>query len=344
MCIRDRGGPRQVRVLVAAHVHPFEAGLAQLGQQHARLPVVGPARDLAVRHLQPDAGPPRDLDGLVQRGGQAGALVAHVRRVRHPVPVRHLGQRHQFRRAGVAARRIDEAARQPARPCGEGRRRQLAHPFQVALAQALVEAGHGPAQRRVPDERRHVVGRPGVLDGVQVLGERPVGHVLAGQLLQRGGGGGVGEAAVAVDLGGDALEQLERLRPRHQRHQVGVRVGVHEPGGHRQPGRVDHPARVPEVAAHLHHPVAGDGDIAHDGRRAETVVHRSATQDEIGHAHHPTPTRAGNSCGRPPNNGPGIGGPDEDARGSQRSFASARSRIHRDPLLRGACGSRGCWL
>ena len=159
-----------VGVLVALGVDAVEAGRGQARQQPAAHAVGGPPGRLAVRHLEPHPGRPGDRHRLVQGRLQVGALVAHVGGVDAAVAGRHPGQRHQLRGAGVAARHVDQPARQPDGPGLERLVGQVGHPLRRPRPQPLVQPVGGQPQGPVPDQQGQVVGRPGP---VQPPGQLP---------------------------------------------------------------------------------------------------------------------------------------------------------------------------
>ena len=106
---------------------------------------------------------------------------------------------------------------------------------------ALVGAGrdaavaHRPLAHRVVAAERHRVGRAAAgVDSPGVAGE-----VLPASVADGAGNAAGRTAAVAVDLGGDALEQLGAVLGVVQLRQVAVGMGVDEAGRREEASRVD---------------------------------------------------------------------------------------------------------
>jgi hypothetical protein len=298
----EDGGPGVVRVLVALGVDPLQPGRGQPPQQPPGRAVGGPAGRLAVRHLQPGPGGPGDRHRLVEGRAQVGALVAQVGGVDAAVGGRHPGQGDQLKGVGVAAGHVDQAAGEADGPGGEGLGGQGGHPGRRPRAQPLLQAVGGQPQGAVADQQGQVVGRSGPVQAVGQLAEagRPdrgaAGQVApeGGRDLGRGGvQGGEGEPAVAHHFGGHALEELERLRLVEQVDQVGVGVGVHEPGRDGQAVAVDPAQTGRRVAADRHHPPPGHGHVGHPPGSAEAVEDGPALEEQTGRGHGSGPVATG---------------------------------------------------
>jgi hypothetical protein len=223
-----------------------------------------------------------------------------------PVPAgHHLGERDQLVVVGGAHRRVDQpggqadgavvetVGHQPEDPVALGRRRRPA-----------IETDDTRPHRAVRDERRHVAGRPGPLDGRQV--SRDVGPVqlqlrieiqIAGSRADLGGGGGAGagwsdwsdtQPAVPDDLRRHPLPDRAVRRRVGQQGQIGMGVDVDEAGSDHQPGHVDDAAagrRRPQDQ-----PAAADTDIDGARGRTGTVIDDTAREHHV-HAttEHETP-------------------------------------------------------
>ena len=215
------------------------------------------------------------------------------------VLLQHLGQLHQLLPLAEGAGGIDQ-------PQGhtEGARLQL--PLQQVLQLLHLlrfrvpvhKAHHRPPQGAVAHQLAVVGGaavvrhHPGVLlqAGHSQLGQAPGGQLqlaeeVAADLvpaLRRAGQDG--DAAVAGDLGGDALVQLALRLIVHQGAGVRVSVDVDEAGGHRQSGHVHHlPGLLAALRGDAGDAPLPDADVSGIGLGTLPVHHRAAPQDQIIH-------------------------------------------------------------
>ena len=249
---------RGVRVLIPAHIDAFGSGTVEGVEQQGALPLVLGAERLAVRDLHPGTGATADLERLLERLAEPFAFVPHVGRVRTSPPGRDPGDRHDLIGVRVRRRNVDQPGGQAHGARAERLFRQRAHRGERIVREIAARAVRGEAERPVADQRRDVVRRAGGFDAIEVVGERagegrhtgqqvPPGIVdVAGRyLVQRRHR----EPTVADDLGRDPLEQLERLRFRHQWQRVRVRVRVDEPGSDEPPLGGDRPPCGSHVAS-----------------------------------------------------------------------------------------------
>ncbi len=283
---------RGVRVLVAPDVDTLGARAVERLEQQRALPLVLRTERLAVRDLHARAGATTDVDRFVERRAEPLALVAHVGGVRAPPPGRDPRERHDLVGLGVHRRDVDQPGREPDRPGTERLFRQRAHGGERVVRELPARAVRGQSKRPVADERRDVVGRAGGLDAVEVVGERSrrdrdAGKQVAPRFLDVGGGRVVqrchGESAIAHDLGGHALQQLERLRLGHHRHGVGVRMRVDEPRRDEPPLGGDRPRCRSDVVPHRDHTTRLDRDVGSHAGRAQPVVDDATGDDQIVH-------------------------------------------------------------
>jgi hypothetical protein len=290
----EHGRAGVVRVLVTLGVDPGQPGRGQPLQQPPGVSVGGRAGRLAVRHLEPGPGRPGDRHRLLEGRLEVRPLVAHVGGVGAAVGGRHPGQGDQLAGRGVAAGHVDQPAGEPDRPGLERLGGQGGHGLGRPGPQPLLQAVGGQPQGVVPDQQGQVVGRAGPVQAAGQLGEAGrLDRDAAGQAAPQGGRdlgragvqGGEGEPAVAHHLGGHALEELERLGLVAQVDQVGVGVGVDEPGGDGQPVAVDPSQPGRRVAADRDHPPPGHGHVRDPAGVAEPVVDGPALQQQPGAGH-----------------------------------------------------------
>ncbi len=205
----------------------------------------------------------------------------------------HPGDLRQLVALREAARRVDQAGREADRARLERLGGLTTHLSDGARAQHVVGAVGGQPQRVMAHQECHVVGGSVPFHGGKELGERrrrdvnPAREPLVHRPDQLGGIAGhrsEAEPAVPGDLGGDPLQQFERLRIVHQRDDVAMGVRVDEARGHEEPvaGNL---ARAGHVhVADLADPAVGHDDVAGLAGRAETIEDDATAQNErLGH-------------------------------------------------------------
>ena len=284
------------RVDVEADVEPVRVGRLERRPTVVGLGPVGPTRGRHVRDLDPRLGPSGHADRFAERGAEAGCVVAHVDREQRVPGRRGGGDRDQFVFVGRDEGHLGEPGRHAERPFVEGRQRRL-------LDGLAVGGGGGPrldaespdAEGSVPDERRHVDRWTGPFEGLEVPGEgRPVDRHCRIEVACRSLGADevpvgshrrrVADAAVAVDLGRDALRDLAARPAIAQEGEVGMAVDVDEAGRDDETGRVDDPSRLGIAKiADRGDPVAHDADIRSTPWRIEPIDDLPVADDEVVH-------------------------------------------------------------
>ena len=248
------------RVLVGAHVQalgprpldlPQELRHAAPGPLSRRLEVVDLRRDLRL------AGDPEDL---VQAGVEADrpvvALVPLVRDVAAAVAGRDPGEGDELVGRGEEARNVDERAREAEGPFLHGLRHRGLHGLELrGRRRAVLLADDQVADAPRADERPQVDRRAAALQLLEVAGQRREGRRVA--VVRVRGAAGLeharverrDRAALAGDLGRDALGDLAG-GPAVDQHAV-LRLPHHvdEAGRHHQAARVD-----PAAGPRLRHP------------------------------------------------------------------------------------------
>ena len=236
------------------------------GQALGALPPRRAADRLVVGHLHGNARLLADADRLAHRVEQPLGLVAHVRDVDAPVPGRHRRERDDLLGRREAARHVEEARRQAERARLHRFGHERAHAVElVARRRAVLGPQHLAANRALPREDGPVRADAG-----------------GGNLVQMRADGPRRAAVVALGQSGDPLQQVV-VGGRHVEdaaHGVGVRVD--EPGGHHEPGRVDHAIRdrVGQVAD-ARDAVPAHTDVGPDPRVPRPVDDPAAAHDQI---------------------------------------------------------------
>ena len=270
--------------------------------------------DPLVRHHDPHAGAPPDLDGLADGIGPSQhpvpgvGGVAPAGRLHQPGELRQLiGRRGPAGRVVQPGRERDRTGRQPRLgvsphdpPLVTGGRRRA--PARGPEPQR--EVGHGrheverqPAAEplqvclRGPGAHRRLVGRTGAVD-------RERGAPELGRLRRREPG--PAEPVGRREVGRHALDQRRPPVVRSQQRRLGVDVRVDEPGAHEPVGRVDDRACGRQGARWLHgdDPVALDRDIGQHGLRPGRAVDDPATADEQVGRHPPSTATRAHRAGR----------------------------------------------
>ena len=303
---QDRGEGRRrgrVRVLVGPDVEPLGPGTLQ---QRDRLAGPAPHRAgaaLEMRDLEPRPGHARIRrrahggDRLLEGGEHAGRLVAHVGGVQPATPGRGRYEQCHLVGSGVHPGRVDQPARQPERP-GVHRRIDLAdHRVTLQVVRGSpIRPDDRAAHRPVSDEEGDVRTERDLVDGIEVLAERPpardelVGskrqlHQLAaaiGERRQR-------VAAVPGQLGREALGEMADERAVDEQRSVGVSVRIDEPWRHGPSrdvdDRRDRPILDRREVADGQDPVAQDADIRQLPGCAGAIDHEAATQQQVERRH-----------------------------------------------------------
>ena len=295
---RLRGG---VGVLVQRDAHAAVDGLVDEAQRLPRRAPVALAAHLVVRDDQRHVRGLCDGDGLSDGLDYVVGLAAHVRGVDAAVGADDLAQLDELLDVGIDAGHVDE-------PGAQAQAAVLHRVAQARLHQRQLIGGglavgaphHRHAQHAVPLQEG-VVARLGLgvgvrqkgakvaeaLDVLEVLRAHLLGEKAADLGVVRVGHGKGRGAALPRDLGGDALRDLahrEHLRIQADEAVV-VRMAVDEPGGERQPCRVDHGARLVagvecDLAVQYAH-------VAHIGGRARAVDDAGVADDEVQHVCQP---------------------------------------------------------
>ena len=139
----------------------------------------------------------------------------------------------------------------------------------------------------MPHEAEHVEAERLLRERVEVAAEARPGHLDAGQVPDhpplhptRIGDGREGEAALARDLGGDALADLAVGAPVREEHGVGMGMDVDEAGRHRRSRHVDAARGLdPREVADRGDLAAGDADVGEERGRAGAVDDAASAQD-----------------------------------------------------------------
>ena len=206
-------------------------------------------RDLEPRPLRSfvASGPDR-RDQFLEGLEQPGTLVAHVRRVETTAPCGRRDESHDLLRGGVHPRRVDQPGRQPERTRVQRGPHLMHHrPALMVGGGACLGAHHGPTDRPLPHEERHVQPEPLLGNGIQVLPEgAPAGDELVraqGQrddLPPRIGDGCERLTAVAGQLCRVPLAQMADEATVHEQRAIRVTVRVDEPRRDDETRGVDH--------------------------------------------------------------------------------------------------------
>ena len=274
--------PERARVHVERDVLPRVArGLDELDAAAALLDPV--ARD-EMRDLQPHLGIRTGANRLGHRVGGALVALARVGRVEGRLP--------RQRRQLVLARRLLLRVLEPGRVAPGAVVERLAQQHLHLGELGGVGRPVGQAERRQPqlpvrDEAEHVDGGPAGLERLEVLaGRAPADRKVVGVAVDRAtsllriADREAAEAAVADDLGRDALVDRAHRTRIHQQRVVGVAVDVDEPRRDGQARRVHLcPVRLERAdrrdAAVLH------ADVGHTALGARAVVDHAAADDEV---------------------------------------------------------------
>ncbi|CDN41650.1 hypothetical protein BN871_AJ_00020 [Paenibacillus sp. P22] len=191
----------------------------------------------------------------------------------------------------IAAGGVEQADRQADGAGAQPLLQQLLHPAQLrGSGRAVVEAHDGDPQGAMGDVGRHMFSRSGSGDIVHVFADRiplPVmpgtaddgGNVAAQQLLPVREYRRRSESAVADDLGGDALAELDLAERMVEDHEIRMAVAVDEAGGNDASLNIDRLRRLRVHAADsgnhsiLHAYVAAEPRIAAPVHDASVFEH-----------------------------------------------------------------------
>ena len=223
---------------------------------------------------------------------------AHVRGI-HAAVLRHdFRQLHQFVGIGVHARRSDQARRHAkvaGLHCGAD---QLTHVRHLRCrGRALGHAHRRNAHRGVTDQEHDVVAQSIGLQASDVLVRRTpvpaqIANVAAEKPVQLHHGRGAGiaersrtEAAVPVDFGRHALQELAVAGWPDQEGQIGVGVHIDEPGAHDATTNVDARGSISRRQVTKGNDAAtGDPNVGSIGARARPVDHQATGEHQL-HTH-----------------------------------------------------------
>ena len=289
--VDERGRVREdVHSLLARRRHPLDCPLPAA----IRRPGVVP--DVQVRDLGADPSGPGDGEELVDRLEEGRVAVSDVARVDAVVVARGRVQPRELVEARLPPGVELEPRRHPERARVHRLAHEALHRGELRLARRRARDARGEADRVVPDEPGEVRRVPDVREELEVLTERRPGddgavvaervqaarHVRARVVGHRR----VAPAAVADDLGRDALpDRALRGRVREQR-EVAVAVRVDEAGTDDLAGRVDHAlgGRLRRKAADLDDPTVVDRDVAEERWAPGAVGDPAATDQDVEHA------------------------------------------------------------
>ena len=284
------GGQRRVEVRQAerARVHVERDVLPRvargLDELDAAAALLDPVPRDEMRDLQPHLRLRAGADRLGDRVGGALVALARVRRVERRLP--------RQRRQLVLARRLLLRVLEPGRVAPRALVERLAQQHLHLGELSRVGRPVGEAERRQPqlavrDEAEDVHRGPRGLERLEVLARgAPRDREIVGVAVDRAASllriadREAAEAAVADDLGRDALvDRADRTRI-HEQRVVGVAVDVDEPRRDREPGRVDRSAARLERAdrgdAAVLHADVGDATLG-----ARAVVDRAAADHDV---------------------------------------------------------------
>ncbi len=285
----EAGGAGGVGVDVGGDRQPL--GARRLDARDHRLelrPVLRPRR-LEMVDLGPHAGPPGDLQQLLERLQQLSAFASHVRDV-HAAECRgHLGQGDQLVGVGEVGRRVDQRRADAQRPLLHRPAHELAHPLQLlGRRRPVLVADLVDPHRRRAHERGHVRRHAALLQVLEVLAERRPGdvvadvvlaldHLLLHRLVER-----PHRPALAEDLQRHALEQVAHAAAVLDQAGGGPAQHVDEARRHRQAAGVDVDAGAcRRQIADLDDAVTRERQIGNRGRTAEPVVDGAAADQYV---------------------------------------------------------------
>ena len=282
--------------MVQPHLQPLLVGPFDQGQGEQRFVPIGLALGLVVGYLAAAAGAAGHIDHILHRFHQAQGFRAHVHAEGAVVAGGHLGHRHQLIQPGVAPRRVNQPEADAHGALLQGLGGHAAQGVQLLGGEGAVlvlPLAHNTADGAVAHILSHVDAQAQTGDmvhGGAVI--RQIGHFARGParfflLVSQGPAvpRGVGRAAVAADIGGDALARLVvALRVAEHRH-IGMGVGVDKPGGHIVPRGIQllGGLGLGGQQAHIGDLAAFHGHIGPEGRVARPVDHAAVADDEIKH-------------------------------------------------------------
>ena len=267
----DRRAP--IGVHVVADVPSLRTGPLDPADHLLGLAPVRPIHGLEMGQVHGRARALPDLDDLLHGLEKGVPLSSDVGYIDAPVLGQHPTQLDQFPRVGEGTGLEDQPRGHPHRALRQPLGEKTFHPGEfVGSRRTVLRSDHGHPQGPVTDMGGHV-DRDAPLGEIMVVLRQgpprsrdpaeeevaPLGPKLPRRLRTRNRR----EPAVAVHLRGDALHHLGPGLGLFVLHHIGVRVDVHEAGGHDQVRRVDDPvrARVPKTS-HRGDSVLADSDVA----------------------------------------------------------------------------------
>ena len=246
---RDRVEPRRDRRRCRPRCRRRRARAESILATTSRHPApVALAGDLQMPDLHRDPRLAADPDRLVERGDDLGALRPQVRRVdaAEPEPPRVASATAPRSRRRAPAGTGARSRRRPPPRASPSRTRALICSSSLRRRRPVAVAQDHPPHLGGPDVAREVDPDALLLEPGEVFAERaPVGRRCRnGRSPARSAAmieslSGAGGAALAGDLGGDALEDLGREARVDQQRQLGLAQHVDEAGRDDLPARVD---------------------------------------------------------------------------------------------------------
>ena len=292
--VLERVAAGGIGIGIAVDVEPARLGRGDHVERARGLAPIVHARAFEVHDLDMDAALLRDLDRLRDRLQHLVRLVANVGEVAGIVALDHAAERDHLVRLGIGAGGGEQAGRKPERA-----RPRARPPASAIMAASSAGVGDRLAmpmtmRRRVlwPDQHAGVHGGGG--KAVEIVRERrrlerqpgrARAQVVAQQLDLARQRRRDREAAMADDLGGDALAHLALGLGIDRQGKVGMGLDVDEAGRDREAGGVDDlGCRVPEVRSDGGDAAVADGEIAVPAGGAAAVEDQAAAdQDIAGH-------------------------------------------------------------
>ncbi len=231
-----------------------------------------------------------DVDRLRERLEYLVRFIAQMREIAGIVAFEHVAKRDHLWRFGVGAGRGEEAGREPERAGNEGILEQRDHGVELARGRrAALHAHDHQAQRIVADQHAGIDRGRG--KAVEILRERRLlerqpwragTEVIAQQCDLARQGRRDREAAVADDLGGDALANLALGLGIDRQREVGMGLDIDEAGRHRQALGIDHlGCRAFEIRRNGVDAATADGDVAPPAGRAGAVEQQAAADQDV---------------------------------------------------------------
>ena len=273
---REPRGEGGVRIAVEGDVDARVVGVVDLLEHPVDLVEVGRILGLEVGDFQAGARFAGGGDGFVHGFEHVVVLIAHMDGVEGVVLFDHFVERHHFLGVAIAAGGIFQAVRQAYGAQRELAVEHLAHfPQIVRGGFYVVGTDHGFAHVAVAADEGHIA--VDVTPGRAAV-PGPVFAAFPGVVAVDEGA----VAAVAAQIGGDALEDAAVALGRVEQVRIGVGVDIDETGRDDQSFRVDDVVGTgAEVFAQGGNFAVADRDVAGDGRFAVAGIDDAVLDERV---------------------------------------------------------------